>query len=837
MNIIQNPLVTSHQIDINDITKEYYNVYILALKENITEINTSIYCYNINKELYNDICDKIILVKAPISIIKNVTHQSKITILSKNVLDKFNINNYILQDKNVVLMMLNITCQNIKLYLSQYEKTNTLITIFKTITLNKYFNIDFNNYKELEILKKNILNMSESNYWSYKYNCSPNLSNCFEKRTLGYSCLKNINTECVNYLKDVLKTNNNCDISEILITSKYKYTINTNNIFTKEDITNLILELPAREAFFMCCNLIISKSYSHLVINNRNLLIFIKPMINQFIQLFRYLFGYAWVRFYFEESIKKSHTTKDDQFIFNIDTAAELPLFPFSMTNPKMNPYCTILVKDSTLNSEYNIGGIFDYKFKNNKPFSNGIATLEQFRNNMNVFLTSDPSKNLLQNIDWAKLNIAMGGSLLCACIQKHHPLINLFSNYPENERLKRYYNEYYANADVDIMFLGDNILDFMDRVKLFYNQIVINICSINSYAEPSHIKLVCNKLVYLFVTENDINKVTVKNPDYNYDKITNNFEETEIKNLFLDLLNCELEKYKKEFFTKLTEKQMEQYKIQYNDYIDFDNLEFKIRLSKKKDKSINNETGIGITYKYKICSPHLDFPFELFMIKYSFMSIVQNFHLPCVRAYYDGNNVYLTPSCVMAHLTFMNLDCKYVAGSKNPIEIINKYRMRGFGTWLNEDEKITFLKYSGENQNWNNLYSINFANNETLISNLGALKMNHKIFKPRLFNPDDFINAPPVDIQHGYFNINSISHNNNLETPLDYVIELNERYENKDNQPGLLSIFEKLQTINEFGNVNPIEKWVIEYVWQMSTTIETKKKSKCVPLKYKNIK
>ena len=38
-------------------------------------------------------------------------------------------------------------------------------------------------------------------------------------------------------------------------------------------------------------------------------------------------------------------------------------------------------------------------------------------------------------------------------------------------------------------------------------------------------------------------------------------------------------------------------------------------------------------------------------------------------------------------------------------------------------------------------------------------------------------------------------------------------------------------------GNVNPIEKWVIEYVWQMSTTTETKKKSKCVPLKYKNIK
>ena len=32
---------------------------------------------------------------------------------------------------------------NIKLYLLQYEKTNTLINIYKTMILNKYFNIDF----------------------------------------------------------------------------------------------------------------------------------------------------------------------------------------------------------------------------------------------------------------------------------------------------------------------------------------------------------------------------------------------------------------------------------------------------------------------------------------------------------------------------------------------------------------------------------------------------------------------------------------------------------------------------------------------------------------------
>jgi hypothetical protein len=843
--IIQNPLLTGHQLDINDINiinKEYYNIYVLTLKENILEIDESIYNYNIDKELYNRISNDIILVKASITLIKNITHYSKITILSKNAIDKFNVNNYQLQDKNLVLLMLNITYQNIKLYLSQYEKTNTLSDIYKTLIINKYFNIDIRNYTALEVLKKNILSMSESNYWTYTYNCYHNLTSHFEKRKLNYHYIKNINKEFENYLKNVDITNNYIDPSKILLTTKYKYKINTNNIFSKEEITNLISGLPKRERFLLFCNLIISKSYCHLVLNNKELLILMKPTINKFIQLFRYLIGYAWVRFYFEESIKKSYITKDDQFIFDIDTASELPLFPFSMTTVKMNPYCSILVNDNILNAEYNLGGIIDYSSTNFR--NNGIASLSDFRKNLNVFLSGNPDKNILENIDFNKLNIAISGSVLCACIQKHHPLVDLFSNYPENERLKRYYNEYYANADIDVMFLGDNVLDFIDHVKEFYNQIVTNICKFNSYAEPSHIKLTCIKLIYLFVTENDIDEIICKNPGLNYEEIIHNFEKPYIKNLFLEILSKQLEKYKKDFFDSLSDDQIEKYKIEYNDYINFDNLEFKIRLSKKKvdlDDSDNELTtqdaGINVTYKYKIHSPHLDYPFELFMIKYSFMSVIQTFHLPCVRGYYDGSNVYLTPSCISAHLTYMNLDYKYFAGTQNPIEIINKYRMRGFGTWLNENEKIILLKYSAENQNWNNLYCINPMNEKTVICNLGSVKIDHKLFKPRLFNPDNFIESPPVDIQFGYFNVNNMNEYDKIKTKYNYVIELDERYGNKNNQSYLNLMLEKLQTINENGSINPIEKWIIESVWNMYNFRENDNNlngpTKLKPLKY----
>jgi hypothetical protein len=853
---IPNPLVASQQINTNDIdiiSKEYYNIYILTLKENISEIDESIYYYYIDKHLYNKISENFLLLKAPNSLLKNYNHYSKILILSKQVIESFNSNNYQLQDKNLVLLMLNINCQNIKLYLSQYEKVNTLIDIYKILTINKYFNIDTKNYSSLEILKKNILNVNESNYWTHYYNCSPNLSLCFEKRKLNYQYLKNINKEFENYLKDALKKSNYIDPSRILLTSEYKYKISNNNVFSREEINDLLNGLPAREKFLLFCNLIISKSYSHLALNNKELLIIMKPIIKKYIQLFRYLIGYAWIRFYFEESIKKSYTTKDDQFIFNIDTAAELPLFPFAMNNPKMNPYCPILVNDNILNSEYNIGGIFDYKdssiqkYRNSKHKTfgnNGITNLNEFKNNFNIFLTGNKNKNILENIDWTKLNIAIGGSIMCACIQKHNPLIDLFSYLPEEERLKRYFNEYYANADVDVMFLGEDVLDFMDRVKEFYNQIVINICNSNSYAEPSHIKLVCNKFVYLFVSENDIKNVIEKHTHLTYDKVIHNFEDSEIKNLFLDLLNEQLEKYKKDFFSKLSEEQVEKYKIQYSDYINFDNLEFKIRPSKKKNTNEDNEddddekfeTGIGITYKYKLHSPHLDVPFELFMIKYSFMSIVQNFHLPCVRSYYDGLNVYLTPSCISAHLTYMNLDYKYFAGTNNPIEIINKYRMRGFGTWLNEEEKIILLKYSSESSNWNCMYNINITDQKTLVSNLGPLKLDHKIYRPRLHNPDAFINSQPVSIQ--YFNITSLT-STSLETTNDYINELSERYQiSHEPSTSLHKIFQNLQTINELGSINPIEKWIIESSWNISQIKNDKsEKKQNQPLKYKHIK
>ena len=131
----------------------------------------------------------------------------------------------------------------------------------------------------------------------------------------------------------------------------------------------------------------------------------------------------------------------------------------------------------------------------------------------------------------------------------------------------------------------------------------------------------------------------------------------------------------------------------------------------------------------------------------------------------------------------------------------------------LNENEKIIFLKYSEQNSFWNNLYNINFVNNETIVSNLGSLNLNHKLFRPRLFNEEYFVNSMPIDhtIQYHNFNDNNYDYININ----DYLNELQYKF-NCITDNSLIHIY-NIQTINEKGSINPVEKWLIEATWNLS--------------------
>ena len=810
--MISNPLVNLHQINSENDINEYNSLYILCYHKN-DQINESIYHYMIDKDLFDEISKDLVLIKGNKKLLKNHTHLTKVNIISKHILDRYNIHKYNLEDKNLVLLILNISIDSIRIYLSQFTTTHTFIDMYKSVTLNKYFNVDPSNQYLITVLERNIMNLNESNYWTYNFNCNANLTSCFEKRKLNFYSFKNIFDD---YLKEIYKTKNYIDPSKLITTRDYKFKINLNNVFSKDEIRNLLIGLPKKARFLLFCNLLISKSYCHLILNNLELLKLMKSYIEEYPQLFRYLIGYAWVRFYFEESIKKTFTTKNDQFIFNIDTASELPVYPFSLKYAKYNPYMPILADDDILNAEYNIGGV-----NTNINDNHGIANLLEFRENLNIFCTGDPKINLFNNIEWQRDKIALGGSIMCACIQKNNPLIALFNNYPEKEKLKRYYNEYYAKSDIDVMFLTSDDIDFMGKVKTFYNQIIINVCDINTYAQPSHIHLECQKHAYLFVTEEEINNIVSQNANLTKQEIINDFENDDIKLLFKDIFDSRISKYKKIFLNKISE----DYRIMYPEYFDFDNLIFKVRIAKPNLESDSENLNISISIKYKITSPHLDYPFELFRVNYNdFFATVQTFHLPCVRSYYDGENVYLTPSCISAHLTFMNLDYRYFAGTSNPVEIINKYRMRGFGTWLNNDEKKMFMEYSQKNSFWNRFYNINFKIKETLISNSGTLDLNHKLFHPRLFNEEEYYECIPVDIEKGY-NTELCNVKMKINSLEDFITLIDKKFDNRSVLT-INNIIKNYVTINEEGSIKPVEKWIIDAFWNIVNQSDTNKKA-----------
>ena len=97
--------------------------------------------------------------------------------------------------------------------------------------------------------------------------------------------------------------------------------------------------------------------------------------------------------------------------------------------------------------------------------------------------------------------------------------------------------------------------------------------------------------------------------------------------------------------------------------------------------------------------------------------------------------------------MTLLNIDYKYFAGSKDPIEIINKYRMRGYTTLLNDSEKIRFVSYSNKVEKWNNLYgNIEKTDENSIKSIFGPRNLSDKLFFPRRVNKDLYKQYKPVE-------------------------------------------------------------------------------------------
>ncbi len=874
------------ELEQDNIARYFSHVYILVKKNN-ESIPVDFYSWQVDQETFDKVASNLLIHKTSIKVLKNKHHFDSIVLMSDAQLTKYNIFNYSLGNKNVVLPILNISYQNLIKYLEQYESTDTLENIYKTRVLNKYFGVNDNNYKANEHLCSMMSNMEDSAYWTQYYNCLVNFSSKFKERNFIFQSNRIENKVVASLVKEMFekkkskepdenyieeleesKKDEFVDISSIIQKKGYKlYRMGAKSEFSRDDIVQLFETLNEKQKFILFSELAVSKKHAHLVLNNERILNMMNPVIKTHAPLFRYLFSYTWLKFYFEECIKKSFVQTSDDFIFDINTASKLPVFPFNHKKPKENPYMPILVADCELKPDENVCGIPDY-VTNEKTLANaGICNLDEFKIRMNIFCTGNPNFNIFEGFDFAKHKVGITGSIITACVQKSHPLMSRFIGCDtQTERFNNYFNEYYAKSDIDVMFIAKDNFTFIDNVHQFHNQIVLNVCKFNApYADPDHIKLKLNKIGYIFVSEDFINekihfddKTITNKVKYVMDNINEEFVRAQFRPYWEQLKYDKTNELTKDFAPD----EVANLKARYPEIFMNDGVDFRIYINRKKftksntndlvdteeedesdaivpDKA-NKDIDLVFTYKFKIESPHLNHCFELFPVRYDdFFSIVARFHLPCVRGYYNGSNVYLTPSCISAHMTYMNIDYKYVCGTKDPLEIINKNRVRGFGTWLNSNERKLFTQYSRTVPFWNNLYSIDSKMSDVDAGKqmFGTLSLNHKMFRPRLYNMEEYVDSVYVDTTNRYNDSSLPATLSELSSkPVDDKNYPKNLYQDRFGSTVVNQIdYNSLQSIDANGYVVPLKKWVIPMTWELvygskqNFTNENKKDSQTV--------
>jgi hypothetical protein len=623
------------------------------------------------------------------------TISDKLMIINSSILKKYF--DYNFKDEELVLMMYSVNEFSLKSYLKQNNGLSNLEEYITCIYIDKYLNRQCST--ELEKINRiNLLKViNESKYWSLNI-CKLNNTQKFINRNFN-NIIQHSNKDMQKIIEDINSKNFNTDYDlnfleksntiDINILLKYKYTlyyITEHPITNKMSIANfntiidyLVDNRYKEEFYYLVINLLSSKELCHYIINNEYVLkimnkqniFFVESFFEKYMPIIKYILAYTWITLYTEENIKNINITIKDRFIFNIETASELPYLAYNISEPKTSPYLPILVADFAINANitpvYSVySHLYDYK----------VCNIDIFKNRLSIFF-SNSEHNLLEGLDFNGIGIT--GSCIACCLPNFNPLQLMFNNFND------FTNEYYKNADLDIISnLSD--FEFIDKAENISDILRTNISNKLGKTDVE-IKSTFIKTVYICV-----NDEYIKN-HFNCSKDEIDFNDIKIREHFYKIY---IEKKAKNNIDK--EQQLEKYKNIY-DNVTIDKINI---IYKPKNYITCNEN-----IKYKISTPYTKV-IEFFQVKADdFFKSISTFHLPIVRAYYNGSTVYMTSSCISACMTLYNLDIKYFASTNYPSEIINKYRQRGFGIFLNKKEKLKLMEYSFQNPFWKDQYNI----------------------------------------------------------------------------------------------------------------------------------
>lgn len=853
------PLHENMESDISeDEIKLHKRILILCLKN---EYATSNIRSNISMDIitvndFNDFKKYFVLVSCDTKLIRNKTHLNSTVKVTKELLEGFALVGNSLNNYELVTCISELPESIIRTYLSLYADTVSLGTLRELMLLYDYFRCS--SYYPTKIsLASIITRLKESNYFTFPWNCKISNTKQFLDRRFQYkefpgnkikasTSISTNDNETLSQLLNRLSKVSDVGIDYLNFLNKsepfhenevshiQKYNVQTSPVdFTKDQMTQWFENIDDNKIKFnLFSTLCLSKDYCHLLINNRKILLNMVPLINKSMPFMRYIFGYTWLYMCMEEDIIKTRATVNDRFIFSIDTAAALPVFPYSAHDIHMNPYCSLLLPTDVIDYEHNFSSLPMLE-----DFSGyGIDTLSGFKHKFKIF-----TGNVFNNLEWDD-KFAVSGSAILACSQKKNPLMDLVSTsaMSDSDRLERFFNEYYGSSDIDIMCNRKSIFDFMDCVDELIVTIKNNLISqeeqkgsnssksqLVSELVNESIKVKPVKSVLVIVTQQYIEKfmkefIEDNFGEYNPSHILDNINENIIKEHFLALyvlnkikLNTKYRKINRgkknnalydEHYKMLSEGDLNIIVVK-GDIVECDGLDSEMSFmhSDLVDEDDKEPDPYGKIYlkiieniKFKITSKYMKRGVEVFRIKFSdFFSCVARFHLNCVRGFYDGNDVKLLPSCITALMTGINLDYKYFSGQRDPIVIMNKYRTRGQSVILNDFEKIHVAEYNGTMDTMAGLYSINLKNKGDVLGHFGPKTLDSKIFRPLQYcqsYPEDAY----TQIQSGY-----------VMTELD----LHRVYKNKYGYDAAKSgiNFLAYKTINKNGNVEPIKHWLLD--------------------------
>jgi len=346
-------------IDLTFVSKNYNRVLILCLLGK-KPVNSDFYNNRIDMNILNEEGNNLILIESSIKILKNVIHFNNVIQVSSVYLELYNHQCLELGGEELVLPILNINFMDVMTYVNHYDGFFSMEDVFKVKLLEQYFNTRERNCILSSNFESMLTGLKESEYWTYYHNCMLNMTMPLLKRSFNLHIIKNSGNENLektleslrqteprdnNYLQFILRPQKYVDASSTIKKNGYKIyrVLYDYSDVTIGDINNLFSNLPNEvQKYKLFNNLIISKKYCHLALNNIYLLKELKPMIHKYIGLYRYIFGYAWLTFYLEESIKKSYTESKDRYVFDIDTASELPVFPVVSSDITLNPYLPV---------------------------------------------------------------------------------------------------------------------------------------------------------------------------------------------------------------------------------------------------------------------------------------------------------------------------------------------------------------------------------------------------------------------------------------------------------------------------------------------------------------